>query len=87
MSPLYPRGKPCSRGTHNETEKNLDLGPIFFNHQCDCDGITASNLNPVEVFSTLQSNRKFYHIYIVKIVIHKSRNLIGTVGIVKFGPK
>ena len=22
MSPLYPCGKPCSRGTHNETVKN-----------------------------------------------------------------
>ena len=25
MSPLYPCGKPCSRGTHNETVKNLGL--------------------------------------------------------------
>ena len=25
MSPLYPCGKPCSRGTHNETVKNLAL--------------------------------------------------------------
>ena len=47
----------------------------------------ASNLNPVEVFSILQSNRKFYHIYTVTIAIHKSRNLIGTVGIAKFGPE
>ena len=62
------------------------LGPIFFNHQWKYDGITASNLNPVGVFSTLLSNRKFYHIYTVTIVIHKSRNLIGTVGIAKFGP-
>ena len=25
MSPLYPCGKPCSRGTHNETVQNLAL--------------------------------------------------------------
>ena len=42
---------------------------------------------PVEVFSILQSNRKFYHIYTVTIVIHKSRNLIDTQGIAEFGPK
>ena len=39
------------------------------------------------VFSILQSNQKFYHIYTVTIIIHKSRNLIGTVGIAKFMPK
>ena len=35
----------------------------------------------VGVFSILQSNRNIYHIYNVTIVIHKSRNLIGTLGI------
>ena len=29
MSPLYPSGKPCSRGTHDETVKNLALSPAF----------------------------------------------------------
>ena len=29
MSPLYPCGKPCSRGTHNETVKNPALSPAF----------------------------------------------------------
>ena len=29
MSPLYPCGKPCSRGTHNETVKNPALSPTF----------------------------------------------------------
>ena len=62
-------------------------GPIFFNHLWNYDGIMDSNLNPVGVFSILQSNRKFYHIYTATIVLHKSRNLIGTVGIAKFGPK
>ena len=81
MSPLYPCGKPCSRGTHNETVTNLKLGPILSNHQWNYDGITASNLNPVGVFSILQSNRIFYDIYTLTIVIHKSRNLIGTGGI------
>ena len=77
MSLLYPCGEPCSTGTHNTTVKKL--APF--------SGITASNLDPLEVFSILQSNLKFYHIYTVTIVIHKSRNLIGTVGIVKIGPK
>ena len=47
----------------------------------------ASNLYPVGVFSILQSNQKFYHIYTVTIVIHKSRNLIGTEEIAQYGPK
>ena len=85
MSPLYPCGKPCSRGTHNETVKTL--GPIFFNHQWNYERITASNLHPVGAFSILQSSRKFYHIHTLTIIIHKSRNLIGTGGIAKFGPK
>ena len=63
------------------------LGPIVFNHQWNYDGVTASNLNPMGVLSILQSNRTFYHIYTLTIVIHKSRNLIGTVGIARFGPK
>ena len=61
-------------------------GPIFFSHQWNYDGITASNLNPVGLFSILQSNGNFYHIYTITIVIQKSRSLIGTVGIAKFGP-
>ena len=70
MSPLYPCGKPCSRGTHHETVKTW---PYF--------------LYPMGVFSILQSNRKFYHIYTLTIVIRKSRSLIGTEEIDQFGPK
>ena len=84
MSPLYPSDKPCSTGTHDKTVKKV--GPIFCNHQWNYDGITAPNRNPVGVFSILQSNRKFYHIYTITIVIHKSRNL-GTQGITAFGTK
>ena len=41
-----------------------------------------SNLNFVGAFSVLlQSNRKFYHIYTVTTVIHRSHNLIGTQGL------
>ena len=47
----------------------------------------ASHLNSVGVFSILQSNQKFYHIYTLTIVIHKSRDPIDTVGIAKFGLK
>ena len=60
---------------------------IFCNHQWYYDGITASNLNPVGVFSILQSNRTFYHIYTITIVIHKSGNLIGALGIAEFEPR
>ena len=67
--------------------KQRKTWPSFFNHQSNYDGITASNLIPMGVFSILQSNRKFYHIYTVTIVIHKSRNLIGTLTIAKFAPK
>ena len=49
------------------------------------DGITASNISPVAVFSILQSNRRCYHIYTVTIVIHKSRNLIGTEELLSLG--
>ena len=57
MIPLYPCGKPFAQeGLIMNSEK---LGPFFFNHQRDYDGITASNLNPMGVFSFLQSNRKF----------------------------
>ena len=31
ISPLYPCGKPCSRGTHNETVKNLALFSSIIN--------------------------------------------------------
>ena len=31
MSPLYPCGKPCSRGTHNEKLKNLALFSSIIN--------------------------------------------------------
>ena len=86
MNPLYPCGKPCSGGTHNETVKNLALLTSIVN-EWNYDGITALNHNPVGVFSVLYSNRKFYHIYTVTIVIHKSRNLVGTVRIAKVGPK
>ena len=84
-SPLYPCSKPCSKGTNNETVKNLALVSSII--KWNYDGIMALNLSPIEGFPILQSNKKFYHIYTVIIVIHKSRNMIGTVGIVKFGPK
>ena len=74
MSPSFPCGN---------SEKP---GPNFFNHQWNYDGTTASNLNPVGVFSILQLNQKFSPIYAVTIVILRFRNLIGTVGIAKFRP-
>ena len=64
--------------------KQQKTWPYFFNHQWNYERITASNLNPVGVFSILQF---FNHIYTFRIVIHKSRNLIGTEEIAQFGPK
>ena len=84
-SPLYPCGKPCSRGTNNVKVKNLVLFSSII--KAIMMESRLRNSNPVGVVSILQSNRKFYHIYTVTIVIHKSRNLIGTVGSAKFGPK
>ena len=68
MSPLYHilAVSLAQQGLIMNSEKP---GPIFFNHQWNYDGITASNLNPVRVFSILQSNRKFYHFYTAIIVI------------------
>ena len=84
MSSLYPYGKPSSRGTHNETAKNLALLSSIIN------GIMMeSRLRISLLWGVFHSSiePKLYHIYTVKIVFHKSRNLIGTVGIAKFGPK
>ena len=52
---------------------------------CYHNRITASNRNLWGVFSVLQSNREFYNIFTVTIVIHKSRDLIGTLGIANLG--
>ena len=84
MSPLNPCGKSCSRGTHNETVKKLALFSSIINGIMKESRLRISI--PWGVFSVLQSNRKFYHIYTLTIVIHRSRNLIGTGGIAKFGP-
>ena len=48
------RSKPYSRRTHNKTMKKLAL---FCNCQLNYDRITALNLNPVGVYSILQSNQ------------------------------
>ena len=85
ISPLYPFGKPCSTGTHNETVKKLTLFFAFINRILMESRLRISN--PVGMLSVLQSNRKFYHINTVTIVIHKSRSLIGTQGMAEFGPK
>ena len=56
---------------------------IFCNHQGNYDGIRASNLKfRANFFNRLETSITFA----VAIVIHKSRNLIGTLGIAVFGP-
>ena len=44
------------------------------------------SLSHGSVFNS-SSNLKFNHIYTLTIVIHKSRNLIGSEEIAQFGPK
>ena len=75
MSPLYPCDKPCSRGTHNETTKNLVLFSSIINGILIDSRLRISI--PWEFFRFL--NR-------IEILSH-SRNLISTVGIAKFWPK
>ena len=64
MSPLYPCGKPCSRGTHNETVKNLALFSSIIN------GIMKESRLPIsipwECFQFCNRIEKFYHIYTLK---------------------
>ena len=82
MSPLYPCGRPCSRGTHNETVINLALFSSIIN------GIMMESRLRISIpwGSFKFFNRiEIYNVYTVIIVIHKSRNLIGTLGIAKFG--
>ena len=84
MSSSYSRDKPCSTGTHSETVKKLTLFCAIINVI-----MMESRLlipNPVKMLSVLQSNQNAIT-FIVAIVIHKSRNLIGTLGSSEFGPK
>ena len=84
MSLLFPCGKPCSRGIRNETVKNLALFSSIIN------GIMMESRLRISIpWGSFQFfNRiEIYHIYTLTMVIHKSRNLIGTLGIAKFGPK
>ena len=88
MSPLYSSGKPCLTGTHNETVKKLALFSAIIR------GIMMESRLRVSVpwecfqfFNQIENsitftNRKFYHIYTEAIVIHKSRNLVGTLRFV-----
>ena len=85
MSPLYPCGKLCSRGTHNETVQSLAqfssiINGIMMESQL---GISI----PWECFQFFNRIENSITFHTVTMVIHKSCNLIGTVGIVKFGPK
>ena len=78
MCPLYP----CSTGTHNENSEKP--GPIFCNNRWNY-GFESQARGSVFCFSV--ESKVQSHLHTVTIVIHKSSNLIGTVGIAKFGPK
>ena len=84
MGPLYPCGQPCSRGTHNETAKNLALFSSIINGIMMKSRLRISI--PWSVFNSSIESKILSHLHCNK-VIHKARNLIGTVGIAKFGPE
>ena len=85
MSPLYPCGKPCSRGTHNEIVKNLALVSSIINGIMMESRLRMSVLRKCfQFFNRIENSITFTP---SKIVIHKSRNLIGTEEIAQFGPK
>ena len=82
MSLLYPCGKPCSTGTHNETVKRLILFSAVIN------GIMIETFFMIEsrlLWDSIESKKSFT--YAVTIVICKSRNLISSLGSAEFGPK
>ena len=81
MSLLFPCGKPCSRGIRNETVENLALFSSIINGIMMESRLRISI--PFEYFQFFNRIEKFYHIYTVTIVIHKSRNLVVTLGICK----
>ena len=83
MSPLHPCGKPCSKGTHNETVKNLALFSSIINGIMKNHGFESPSLG--SVFNSSIEPKILSHLHLN--IIHKSRNLIGTGGIAKFGPK
>ena len=43
--------------------KHEKSGPIFFNHQRNYDGITASNLNPGTVFNSSIESKILSHFH------------------------
>ena len=85
MSPLYPCGKPFSTGTHNEKEKKAN--PILIIHQSNCDGIMASKLESRGNVIPSSSIEYMVNKFAITRIIHKSLNLIGTVGSSEFRPK
>ena len=61
MSPFYTCVKPCSKGTHNETVKNLAL---FFSI---VNGVMMESRLRISIpWEYFQSNLKFYHIYTLR---------------------
>ena len=78
MSPLHPYGKPSSTGTHNEIVKKLTLFSAV---------VIGIMMESRGMLSVVQSNRNSIILATLIIVIHKSRNLIGNLGIAEFGPK
>ena len=72
---LYPCGKPCSRETHNGTVKRLTVFSAFIK------GIMMESRLRISI-----SWEYFQFTFAVTIVVHKSHNLIGTLGSSEFGP-
>ena len=83
MSLFYPSGKTSSTETHSEAVKKLTLFSASFNRIMMESRIRI--LNSVGTLSLLQSSQYFIT-FAVTIVMHKSRNLIGTLGSSEFEP-
>ena len=83
-SPLYPCDKPSSTGTHNQTAKKLTLSAAFRSRvMMESRPLTSHPSEYYMLFNRIESPI----IFNVTIAIHKSRNLIGTLGNLQFGPK
>ena len=86
MSPLYLCGKPCSTGTHNDTVKQLTLFSAVVNGIMIESRLRISVPWEWECFQFFNRTENSITL-VVTIVIHESRNLIGTLRIAEFGPK
>ena len=63
MSPMYPCGKPCSTGTHNETVKRMAQSPAF--DRSNHDRTTATTLSRRLIEKTLYKSEEGSSLYLM----------------------